>query len=104
LSKGWTPGMSEYGQLAYGFLAIDTVLYMSLCIIIENFIDVFREFTKKKEERDLTGAWTYDSSLQCLLQVIFFPDFVCRYGAGDLRRRGYRGAWSEEEIRCHREK
>jgi hypothetical protein len=55
-SKGWTPGMSEYGQLAYGFLAIDIVLYMTLCIIIENFMDVFRELTKKKEERDLTGA------------------------------------------------
>jgi hypothetical protein len=30
---------------------------MTLCIIIENFMDVFREVTKKKEERDLTGPY-----------------------------------------------
>ncbi len=67
-SKGWTPDMSEYGQLAYGFLAIDIVLYMTLCIIIENFMDVFRELTKKKEERDLTGA--SDSILTEFIQNI----------------------------------
>ena len=55
LSTGWTPGMSPYGELAYAFLAIDTVVYMALCILIENFMDVFREATRKEEERDLTG-------------------------------------------------
>jgi hypothetical protein len=56
LGVGWTPGMSPYGQLAYAFLAIDIVVYIALCIVIENFMDVLREATKVAEQRDLAGA------------------------------------------------
>jgi len=45
--KAWTPSMSPYGVAAYCFLAIDIVLYMALCLIFENFKDVFNTVGKK---------------------------------------------------------
>ena len=50
--KPWTPDMSKYGTAAYCFLAADIVIYMILCVLIENSKDFFNSVGKKIEQPD----------------------------------------------------
>jgi hypothetical protein len=43
----WTPDKSEYGAAAYGFLALDIVLYFLLCLVFENANDLIKKMSKR---------------------------------------------------------